>query len=88
MGSSIKIANDPDKKQKLNAFNILVLIFVGLGSVSYGYTASVIGITIGVFLVLSEIWWLANITCCQVNHLSSNTSASQLDPMEPTSFRQ
>jgi hypothetical protein len=47
MGSSTKIAIDPDKKQTLNAFNILVLIFVGLGSVSYGYTASVIGITIG-----------------------------------------
>lgn len=47
MGPSINIVTDSDKKQKLNAFNVLVLIFVGLGSVSYGYTASVIGITIG-----------------------------------------
>ena len=50
MRSSVKIATDPDKKQTLNAFNILVLIFVGLGSVSYGYTASVIGITIGLLI--------------------------------------
>lgn len=50
MGSSIKAATDPDKKQALNTFNVLVLIFVGLGSVSYGYTASVIGITIGMLV--------------------------------------
>lgn len=36
----------PIKRQKINAFNIFILIFVGLGSMSYGYTASVIGQTL------------------------------------------
>jgi hypothetical protein len=38
--------NTPMKMQKVNAFNIFILIFVGLGSLSYGYTASVIGQTL------------------------------------------
>jgi hypothetical protein len=54
MGTSVKASNDPEQKQALNAFNVLVLIFVGLGSVSYGYTASVIGITIGKPLLKHE----------------------------------
>lgn len=36
-----------DLKQGLNPFNILVLCFLGLGSVTYGYTASIIGTTLG-----------------------------------------
>jgi hypothetical protein len=34
-------------KQRINAFNVLILIFVGLGSMTYGYTAAVIGNTLG-----------------------------------------
>jgi MFS family permease len=34
-------------RQKINAFNVLILIFVGLGSLSFGYSASVISITLG-----------------------------------------
>jgi hypothetical protein len=34
------------ERKKINAFNILILFFVGLGSMSYGYTASVIGQTL------------------------------------------
>ncbi|KAF2742385.1 MFS transporter [Sporormia fimetaria CBS 119925] len=35
------------KAPRINAFNVLILIFVGLGSMSYGYTASIIGTTLG-----------------------------------------
>jgi hypothetical protein len=35
------------KKQKINAYIIFILVFVGLGSLSYGYAAAVIGITLG-----------------------------------------
>lgn len=35
------------KRQKLNAHNVFILIFVGLGSMTYGYTASIIGTTLG-----------------------------------------
>lgn len=41
------MAHDNDKKQKINLFNVLILIFVGLGSMTYGYSAAVIGITLG-----------------------------------------
>jgi hypothetical protein len=34
-------------RQKINTFNILCLLFVGLGSMTYGYTASIIGTTLG-----------------------------------------
>ncbi|KAJ5802096.1 uncharacterized protein N7503_004546 [Penicillium pulvis] len=34
-------------RQTINVFNVLILIFVGLGSLSFGYSASVIGITLG-----------------------------------------
>jgi hypothetical protein len=35
------------KRQRINAYNVLILFFVGLGSMSYGYAAAVIGITLG-----------------------------------------
>ncbi|KAF2677245.1 MFS transporter [Lentithecium fluviatile CBS 122367] len=35
------------KKQRINAFTVLILIFVGFGSMTYGYTASIIGTTLG-----------------------------------------
>jgi hypothetical protein len=35
------------EKRGINAYNILTLIFVGLGSMSYGYTSSIIGTTLG-----------------------------------------
>lgn len=37
-------------RKKLNAYNIWMLVFVSLGSVSYGYTASIIGTTLGKFV--------------------------------------
>lgn len=36
-----------DLKQGLNPYNVLVLCFLGLGSLTYGYTASIIGTTLG-----------------------------------------
>ena len=42
------MAQKIDKNQKINLFNVLILIFVGLGSMTYGYSAAVIGITLGV----------------------------------------
>ena len=35
------------RKGRVNTFNVLILLFVGLGSMSYGYTASIIGTTLG-----------------------------------------
>ncbi|KAF2710650.1 MFS transporter [Pleomassaria siparia CBS 279.74] len=35
------------KRANINAFNVFILCFVGLGSMTYGYTASIIGTTIG-----------------------------------------
>lgn len=34
-------------KKKITAYNVLILMFVGLGSMTYGYTASIIGTTLG-----------------------------------------
>jgi len=34
-------------RKKLNAYNVWMLVFVSLGSVTYGYTASIIGTTLG-----------------------------------------
>ena len=34
-------------KQGLNAYNVLVLVVLGIGSLTYGYTASIIGTTLG-----------------------------------------
>lgn len=34
-------------RKRLNAYNVWMLVFVSLGSVSYGYTASIIGTTLG-----------------------------------------
>ncbi|KAF2642444.1 MFS transporter [Massarina eburnea CBS 473.64] len=34
-------------RQRINAYNVFILLFVGLGSVTYGYTASIIGTTLG-----------------------------------------
>jgi hypothetical protein len=51
--SSVNEHNEtPMKRQKINAFNIFILIFVGLGSMSYGYTASVIGQTLVSFNII------------------------------------
>ncbi|KAL6241017.1 hypothetical protein RBB50_012112 [Rhinocladiella similis] len=35
------------KKQTINTYNVLLLCFIGLGSMTYGYTASIIGTTLG-----------------------------------------
>lgn len=35
------------KKQKLTLYNVFILMFIGLGSLTYGYTASIIGTTLG-----------------------------------------
>jgi MFS family permease len=36
-----------ERSGHVNTFNVLILLFVGLGSMSYGYTASIIGTTLG-----------------------------------------
>jgi MFS family permease len=35
------------KRQRINAYNVAILCFVGLGSMTYGYTASIIVTTLG-----------------------------------------
>lgn len=35
------------RKQKINLYNVIVLIVLGFGSLTYGYTASIIGTTLG-----------------------------------------
>lgn len=37
------------KKQTINTYNVLLLCFIGLGSMTYGYTASIIGTTLGAY---------------------------------------
>jgi len=34
-------------RARLNAYTVLVLLMLGLGSISYGYNASIIGTTLG-----------------------------------------
>lgn len=43
------------KKGSINAYNILTLIFVGLGSMSYGYTSSIIGTTLGMIILFAGV---------------------------------
>jgi hypothetical protein len=38
------------KRQKLNTYNLMVLVMCGFGSISFGYTASIIGTTLGKIL--------------------------------------
>ncbi|KAK3065559.1 hypothetical protein LTS18_000036 [Coniosporium uncinatum] len=49
---------------RINSFNIFILLFVGLGSMSYGYTASIIGTTLGQpsFIAYFELDTLPNAT--------------------------
>src|SRR4051812_40382008 len=63
------------RSQAVTLYNILVLVFVALGSLSYGYSAAVIAITLGErnccpFTVRMR-WSL--IPRAQVNHRSSRT---------------
>ena len=44
-----------NRDQKFNVYNIFLLCFMGLGSMTYGYTASVIGTTSGKFQVNNRI---------------------------------
>ena len=39
--------------KKITPYNIFILMFVGLGSITYGYTASIIGTTLG------KITWIS-----------------------------
>lgn len=39
-------------KRRVTLYNVFILMFVGLGSLSYGYTASIIGTTLGKLLQL------------------------------------
>lgn len=48
-------------KQGLNPYNVLVLCFLGLGSVTYGYTASIIGTTLGMSPVEDVSWLITDI---------------------------
>jgi hypothetical protein len=51
------MSTEGKRKQPLTAYNVFILIFIGLGSVSYGYAAAIIGQTLG-------MW------SCDGNHLS------------------
>jgi MFS family permease len=35
------------RRQKITPYNVFILMFIGLGSMTYGYTASIIGTTLG-----------------------------------------
>ena len=35
------------QRQTLNGYTVLILVTLGLGSLTYGYTASIIGTTLG-----------------------------------------
>ena len=35
------------KRQTLNGYTMLIIVTLGLGSLTYGYTASIIGTTLG-----------------------------------------
>jgi hypothetical protein len=41
-------------KSKINAYNVFILLFVGLGSITYGYTASIIATTLGELLTNND----------------------------------
>ena len=36
------------KRQRLNGYTLLILAALGFGSITYGYTASIIGTTLGI----------------------------------------
>jgi hypothetical protein len=40
-------------RQKLNGYVLYVLCMLGLGSISYGYNASIIGTTLGLWITSS-----------------------------------
>lgn len=46
---------DEGHGRKLNAYNVYMLLFVSLGSMVYGYTASIIGSTLGMCLLRSHL---------------------------------
>jgi hypothetical protein len=62
------------KRKKINAFNVLILCFVGLGSMSYGYTASVIGQTLVSINSAGAYLYLPADNYYRVNQVSSNIS--------------
>jgi len=41
------MAHKSGKKQKVTLYNVFILMFIGLGSMTYGYTASIIATTLG-----------------------------------------
>lgn len=43
-------AKHPSKRSQFNAYNFLVCYLVSLGQVAFGYPASVIGVTLGVYM--------------------------------------
>lgn len=46
----LKLGRDEEgllKRQKLNGYTMLILTTLGFGSLTYGYTASIIGTTLG-----------------------------------------
>lgn len=42
------------KRQKITAYNVLILVFVGFGSMTYGYTASIIATTLGTVVMVKK----------------------------------
>ena len=70
------------RKQKLNMYNVLVLVVLGLGSLTYGYTASIIGTTLGKWLrALQPVALL--LILYQVNLLLFGIWNLTQDPTEP-----
>jgi hypothetical protein len=46
------------RRQKINAHTCAVLAVLGFGSLTYGYTASIIGTTLGKFRLVLLLAWL------------------------------
>jgi hypothetical protein len=39
-----------ERKQEINAYNVLILFLLAPASITYGYTASIIATTLGIFV--------------------------------------
>ena len=73
------------RRSKITPYNVFILFFVGLGSMTYGYTASIIGTTLGTFPAYQQLLvYPAN--SLQANQHLLNTSVSRREIMAQILF--
>lgn len=70
-----KKADDTLQDQKINGYNIMVLVAVGMSSINMGYSGNVIGITLGKRQVLLDLPDDLSLIVTQGSLRSSSTSA-------------